>query len=112
MVPPVGGNNFGIIPTIRLVSQACLSDIYMSAVFTMPGINRVGPLLPWYTILRFRENMVQCLKTFLGNFNSLWLAKILFMGFVMPRMCETTPKSTVDIFSTEMLREEVTGLEQ
>ena len=46
MVPPVGGNNFGIIPTIRLVSQACLSNIYMSAVFTMPGINRVSPLLP------------------------------------------------------------------
>ena len=69
MVPPVGGNNFGIIPTVRLVWQACLSDIYTSAVFAMPGINRVGPLLPRYTILRFRENMLQCLKTFLGNFN-------------------------------------------
>ena len=55
MVPPVGGNNFGIIPTVRLVWQACLSDIYMSAVFAMPGINRVSLLLPRYTILRFRE---------------------------------------------------------
>ena len=55
MVPPVGGNNFGIIATVRLVWQACLSDIYMSAVFAMPGINRVGLLLRRYTILRFRE---------------------------------------------------------
>ena len=47
MVPPVGGNNFETIPTVRLVWQACLSDIYTSAVFAMPGINRVDPLLPW-----------------------------------------------------------------
>ena len=69
MVPPVGGNNFGIIPTVRLVWQVCLSNNYTSAIFAMPGINRVGPLLPRYTILRFRENMFQCLKTFLGNFS-------------------------------------------
>ena len=46
MVPPVGGNNFGIIPTVWLVSKVCLSNIYMSAVFAWDGINRVGQLLP------------------------------------------------------------------
>ena len=69
MVPPAGCNNFGIIPTVWLVLKACLSDIYMSAVFAWDGINRVGPLLRRYTILRFRENMLQCLKRFLGNFS-------------------------------------------
>ena len=69
MVPLAGGNNFGIIPTVWLVWKVCLSDIYMSAVLAWHGINRVGPLLPRYTILRFRENMLQCLKTFLGNFS-------------------------------------------
>ena len=46
MVPPAGGNNFGIIPTVWLVWKVCLSDIYMFAVFAWDGINRVGPLLP------------------------------------------------------------------
>ena len=71
MVPLVGGNNFGIIPTVWLVCQTCLSNVYMFAVFARDGINRVGPLLPRYhMILRFKENMLQCLKTFFwGNFN-------------------------------------------
>lgn len=46
-----------------------LSYIYMVAVFARDGINRVGPLLPQYRVLRFRENVPQCLKRFLINFN-------------------------------------------
>ena len=112
MVRPVGGYNFGIIPTVWLVWQTCLSDIYMSAVFVRDGTNRVGPLLPrYYTILRFKENMLQCLKTFFWATLTLWLAKIIFIGFVMPQMCETIPKPTFDTLSTKMLRE-VTGLQQ
>ena len=45
-----------------------LSDIYMFAVFARDGINRITPFLPRCTILRFRENMPQGLKRFLGNF--------------------------------------------
>ena len=40
-----------------------------SLSFLRDGINRMGPLLPGYTILRRIENMPQCLRKFLGNFN-------------------------------------------
>ena len=70
MVPPISGNNFGIIQPDRMVGfVACLHYIFVFVVFPRDGINRTGPLLPRYTILRFRENVLQCLKTFLGNFN-------------------------------------------
>ena len=61
----------------------------------MDGINRVGPLLPQYTILRFRENTRQCLKRLLSNFNIVANPNI-FVGSVTPRMYETTAKPAGD----------------
>ena len=75
------------------------------AVFARVVINRVGPLLPRYMILRFRENMPQCLKGFLGNCNQKPLAKVLFMGYVTPRMYATTVKAAVNTLSTKVPRE-------
>ena len=46
-----------------------MSVMYMFGVFARDGIKRVGPLSSQYMILRFRENIPQCLKSFLGNFN-------------------------------------------
>ena len=46
-----------------------LSDVYVFTVFARGGMSRVGLLPPRYTILRSRENMPQCLKRFLDNFN-------------------------------------------
>ena len=59
-----------------------LSDIYStcSQYFARNRINRVGLLPSWYTILRFRENMPQCLKRFLGNFNIV-ASQNSFYGF-------------------------------
>ena len=39
--------------------------IHMLTIFA----NRVGPLLPFYRIVRLKENLPQCLKWFLRNFN-------------------------------------------
>ena len=62
MVPPVGGNNFGIIPPNCMVANCMVtklvSDNYVCAGFEENGINRVDPLLPRYTILRFRESVL------------------------------------------------------
>ena len=72
MVPPVGGNNFGIIPPNCIDGLASMlrqcgvflfffykerllfgAPLNVFAILARSGINRVGPLLPRYTILRF-----------------------------------------------------------
>ena len=85
----------------------------MFAVFARDGIKRFSLLLPQY-ILRFSENMPQCLERFLFNFNVTVVAshKILFMGSVTPRTYQTTAKPAVDSSFTEVSRKEVTSLQQ
>ena len=46
--------------------------------------------------------MPQCLKGFLGNCNQKPLAKVLFTGYVTPRMYATTAKTAVDTLSTKV----------
>lgn len=79
----------------------------MFTVFAPDGINWASLLLPQCIILRFRENMPQCLKGLLGSCNQTPLAKVLFMGSVTPRMYATTAKPAVDTLSTEVSHEEL-----
>ena len=82
----------------------------MFGVFARDGIKRVGPLSPQYMILRFRENMPQCLKNFVGNFNILVRKdslRILYQGdkgltLFIPSLAKTanpyiTDKSKVNL---------------
>ena len=45
-----------------------LSDVYVFAVFARDQISRMSPLLLWYVILRFSEN-IPVSENVLGNFN-------------------------------------------
>ena len=83
----------------------------MLAVFARDGIKRLSLLLPQY-ILRFSENVPQCLERFLFNSNVVASHKILFMGSVTPRMYVTTAKPAVDFSFTEVSRKEVASLQQ
>ena len=113
MVPPIGGNYFGIIQPNCMVGFASLFALYIRIRSLSKGWNKqsrsVAPSVKYpYS---FRENILQCLKTLWATL-TLWLAKILLMGSVTPRMYGTKAEPVVDFLSTEMLREEVTGWQQ
>ena len=113
MVPPIGGNDFGIIQPNCMVGFASLFALYIRIRSLSKGWNKqsrsVVPSVKYpYS---FRENILQCLKTLWATLK-LWLAKILLMGSVTPRMYGTKAEPVVDFLSTEMLREEVTGWQQ
>ena len=65
--------------------------ISVRSLGVMHGINRVGPLLPWYTILRFRESIPQCLKRPLSNFNTVASQNFIY-GLVTLRLYGTIAK--------------------
>jgi len=84
MVSPLHGNNFGINQSNYIVGLASMlrqSWVLVCLICTCllkDGINKVPSILPCYMILRFGENMPQCLKNVWGTL-TLWLAKIFFL---------------------------------